>query len=199
MPVIINGSGSITGLSVGGLPDGTVDADTLASGVGGKVLQVVSTTKKDVFSEAISAGGISADITGLTVSITPANASNKIFLMANLSIGSSTTSMTFYKDGSLLSDAIADAANKSYDGSALRRLAFDQSGGSHDARAMTGTFNDTAGGTSAITYSIRLHMIRADQTQTAYINRGNDSDEYSSAYPNDGRYISTFTAMEIAA
>ena len=46
MPVIINGSGSVTGLSVGGLPDGTVDADTLASsavtaaklasGVGGK-------------------------------------------------------------------------------------------------------------------------------------------------------------------
>ena len=31
MPVTINGNGSITGLSVGGLPDGTVDADTLAS------------------------------------------------------------------------------------------------------------------------------------------------------------------------
>ena len=30
MPVTINGDGSITGLSVGGLPDGTVDADTLA-------------------------------------------------------------------------------------------------------------------------------------------------------------------------
>ena len=31
MPVTINGDGSITGLAVGGLPDGTVDADTLAS------------------------------------------------------------------------------------------------------------------------------------------------------------------------
>ena len=31
MPVTINGNGSITGLSVGGLPNGTVDADTLAS------------------------------------------------------------------------------------------------------------------------------------------------------------------------
>ena len=30
MPIAINGSGTITGLSVGGLPDGTVDADTLA-------------------------------------------------------------------------------------------------------------------------------------------------------------------------
>ena len=31
MPVTINGNGSITGLSVGGLPNGTVDTDTLAS------------------------------------------------------------------------------------------------------------------------------------------------------------------------
>ena len=31
MPVTINGNGTITGLSVGGLPDGSVDADTLAS------------------------------------------------------------------------------------------------------------------------------------------------------------------------
>ena len=32
MPVTINGSGSITGIAVGGLPDGCVDADTLAAG-----------------------------------------------------------------------------------------------------------------------------------------------------------------------
>ena len=31
MPVTINGDGSISGLSVGGLPDGSVDADTLAA------------------------------------------------------------------------------------------------------------------------------------------------------------------------
>jgi len=31
MAVVINGSGTVTGLSVGGLPDGTVDAGTLAT------------------------------------------------------------------------------------------------------------------------------------------------------------------------
>ena len=31
MPITINGNGSVTGLSVGGLPNGTVDTDTLAS------------------------------------------------------------------------------------------------------------------------------------------------------------------------
>ena len=33
MPVTINGDGSITGLAVGGLPDGSVDADTLVNAV----------------------------------------------------------------------------------------------------------------------------------------------------------------------
>ena len=62
MAIVINGSGTVTGISVGGLPDGVVDAGTLAtnsvdsaelidgaidtahlaSGVGGKLLQVVS-------------------------------------------------------------------------------------------------------------------------------------------------------------
>ena len=31
MPVTINGSGTLTGVSVGGLPDGIVDADMLAA------------------------------------------------------------------------------------------------------------------------------------------------------------------------
>ena len=30
MPIVINGTGTVTGLSVGGLPDGCVDSDTLA-------------------------------------------------------------------------------------------------------------------------------------------------------------------------
>lgn len=33
MAIVINGSGTVTGLAVGGLPDGTVDSDTLASGI----------------------------------------------------------------------------------------------------------------------------------------------------------------------
>ena len=33
MAIVINGSGTVTGLAVGGLPDGTVDNDTVASGL----------------------------------------------------------------------------------------------------------------------------------------------------------------------
>ena len=48
MAIQINGNGTITGISAGGLPAGTVTSATLASGVGGKVLQVLSAVKTDL-------------------------------------------------------------------------------------------------------------------------------------------------------
>ena len=42
MPVTINGDGSITGLAVGGLPDGCVDTDTLAANAVTKAKRVHS-------------------------------------------------------------------------------------------------------------------------------------------------------------
>ena len=49
---------------------------------GGKILQVVSTTRTDTFSENVATGSLSAD--ALTVNITPSNANNKIFLTAHV-------------------------------------------------------------------------------------------------------------------
>ena len=79
MPITLNGSGTVTGVSVGGLPDGIVDADMLASssvtaaklasGVGGKILKVHSVTTtsgQDITSSSY------VDITGLTITLTPA-------------------------------------------------------------------------------------------------------------------------------
>ena len=88
MPVSINGNtGVITGIAVGGLPDGIVDGDTLATGVGGKVLQVVNTVKTDVFSGQ-SVSNAFVDITGLTLSITPSSSSNKILIEFDVCMGS---------------------------------------------------------------------------------------------------------------
>ena len=54
MPIAINGSGTITGVSVGGLPDGIVDTDMIAATAvtapkrgPGAVLQVVQSVKTD--------------------------------------------------------------------------------------------------------------------------------------------------------
>ena len=58
MPVTINGNGSITGLAVGGLPDGSVDADTLAS-------NAVTTAK--IANSAVTADKASGTAKGLVM------------------------------------------------------------------------------------------------------------------------------------
>ena len=68
MPVIIDGSGTISGVTVGGLPDGIVDSDMLASGVGGKALQILSVNKTDTTSTTSTSY---VDITDITLNITP--------------------------------------------------------------------------------------------------------------------------------
>ena len=97
MPITINGDGTITGLAVGGLPDGSVDADTLASN---------SVTNAKIASNAITAstlpvgsvvqvtfntstagkgqGGVSGPIaSGLITNITPLRAGSKFFVTAS--------------------------------------------------------------------------------------------------------------------
>ena len=167
----------------------------------GKVLQVVSTTKTDTFSASLASGAntVSGDVTGLTVSITPANASNKILLTTCVSINDSLSNnniIFFYKDGSVMSGAIGAAANDG-DGNAMRRITY----GIESANGPMGssfTFLDTAGGTSAITYSIRIGNLRKTSASTIYINRDGDADEVTTHF-SGARSISTITAMEIAA
>ena len=75
MPVTINGNGSITGLSVGGLPNGTVDTDTLAANAvtaakrgAGAILQVVTNTISG--SSSIAADADNPTASGLITTVT---------------------------------------------------------------------------------------------------------------------------------
>ena len=88
MPITINGSGTVTGVSVGGLPDGIVDTDMiansnvtaakLASGVGGKILQV----KEKLMTGSFTTTSTSySQIAGIEESITLSNSSNKVFVL----------------------------------------------------------------------------------------------------------------------
>ena len=87
MPIAINGSGTVTGISVGGLPDGIVDTDMIAASAvtapkrgAGAVLQVVSTTKTDTFSTSSTSY---TDLTGVSASITP-QTNSKVLVILNL-------------------------------------------------------------------------------------------------------------------
>ena len=57
MPITLNGSGTVSGISVGGLPDGCIQSADIASGVipaGAKILQV----KQTFLNTAVSINGV---------------------------------------------------------------------------------------------------------------------------------------------
>ena len=85
MAITINGtSNTITGLAVGGVPDGTIDTDALAAGAvtaakrgAGAILQILQTTTTTQVSNETT----SYVDTNLTGNITPASTSNKILIL----------------------------------------------------------------------------------------------------------------------
>jgi hypothetical protein len=83
MPITLNGSGTVSGISAGGLPDGIIQSADLATGVGGKILQVLQVTKTDT---ASTGSNSYADISGLTQAITTTG-SNKVLIRAIIHFG----------------------------------------------------------------------------------------------------------------
>ena len=177
MAVSINGNtGVVTGLAA--LPD-----SAMASG---SIIQVVSTTKQDVFS--MSASSTYTAITGLSVSITPSSASNKILIFGTIYTSTSTDDyanvFALYKGGSHLTASSGTGSGNRY-GAAMKI----RSDGAGNAKHLHHEYLDTAGGTSAITYQYYM----AAETN-GYVGRtGNDGDAWYQA-----RCPSTITAMEVA-
>ena len=157
----------------------------LPSGVGGKVLQVVSTSKSDTFS--LAATLTYTDITGLSVSITPSSAANKILVLVSVS-GS-------VADGNRIGYRLMRGATSIGNGTPVG----DRQGGfaasqvvSTNSQFVVGTvFLDSPNTTSATTYKVQMQP-----ESTGYIGRSpsdaNNSDSYGT------RTSSSITVMEIA-
>ena len=88
MALAFAGNGTITGLSVGGLPDGVIQAADLASGVGGKVLQMAHTTASFT-STAINSTNNTWTDTDVLITFTPVSTSSKF--VVSFGIGSAVT------------------------------------------------------------------------------------------------------------
>ena len=148
---------------------------SLPAGVGGKVLQVVTTTKTDATSTT-SASFV--DITGMSVSITPASTSSKILILSDIGVSSDTTERS--DQIRLLRDAttIVSSAN-------LFRLT------NTNSYMYNASLNyiDSPATTSATTY--KLQWLSEAGGGTVYLNRrGNNATVFT---------VSTITAMEISA
>ena len=163
-----------------------------ATAGGGKILQVVSTTRTDTFSQS---GVDEHEHSGasISVSITPASSSNKIFLIATLTMGLSNDnegSFAFFRGGSILSGAIGDAA-----GSRTRTGFGCFVNSTSTPTGLNGTFLDSPSTTSSTTYDCRLSHGGNGGNLTVYLNRSHSDTNAD----QDSRYVSTITAIEVQA
>ena len=163
--------------------DATLTLPTGAVGFG-KMLQVVSTAKTDTFSTTSTSF---TDVTGLTVSITPAAATSKVLIIAQVALSSNANGTSLRVNGGNATNYVGDAS-----GSRIQAII----GGSSMAiagfqDAMTLVYLDSPATTSSTTYAVQIRVA----SSTAYINRS-DTDVDSADF---ARGASSITVVEVAA
>ena len=175
MPVTINGNGSITGLSVGGLGSGVVNNATLANGAAsgnklgtGAVIQVQKTLVTAFETITCDTSGTGSHDSSLAVSITPTSASNIIFVNAfAFGEGSAFKVMRSVNGGSYAETvALGDAVGSANRG-AVGGLYDDNVQYNTDCRSIQ--FVDTPNTTSPVDYKIYVYVF--DGSKPVYINR----------------------------
>jgi len=151
------------------------------NGSAGKILQVVQTFKNDTTSSTSTSF---ADISGMSVSITPSSTSSKILILISLgSISSSGGVLAAFK---LLRDSTA--VGNSVNTSGARTPAFTSVYSTTEwIHSAAHNFVDSPSTTSATTYKVQWSASGG----TIYLNR------YRGDTNNDGS--SSITAMEVAA
>ena len=190
MPIVINGSGSITGISAGGLPDGIIQAADLASGVGGKILQVLQTVKTDVFSTTSNSYVL---VTGLTQAITAASTSNKILINVTLyggvSSGNYVAGFKLAKDSTAMDGNTIGAAsgNNAESGTFRFRNATDT-----HAEEASFMFLDTPADTNSHTYGVLMKVFSSATARLGTTGTNGNYDQHM-------RCPCTITVMEVSA
>jgi hypothetical protein len=158
----------------------------------GKVLQIVQTTKTDTFSTSSPAETAFVDVTGFSVTITPSATSSKILILWNMMIGSSSDNVTYMKLQRGTTDILLG------DASSTRIRMSQGQGGSYASHpwkldCASGQYQDSPNTTSATTYK---WVWASNGSATSYLNRSGR--DHTSTNDEDGRTVSTITAMEIA-
>ena len=203
MPVTINGNGTITGISAGGLPDGCITADDLASGAGGKILQVVSTNVDSTSSIALGTQYSYYEITPITTTITTTVANSKILVSAG--IGGEANHEDYnlaFRCGRVIGGSLSIIFKGADASSRTTALAMGNTGYFADDQNSTTAYNSfanmldspsQAAGT-AITYKFFVSSLGGNSA-TYYLNRTvSDANDASKE-----RLFSYLTLMEVSA
>ena len=185
MPVTINGSGSISGLSVGGLGAGVVNTATITDGAvtnvkhgAGSIVQVKSgfvNTKQNMSSTTF------ADITGMTVTLTNVQSGSKVYIVTNMHMATPDAGMAFRLFRG--STEISQPAVSGIDGAMVCNI------DNYNLQVPAAhTFLDTTPGTGTVTYKWQWRS--SSNSQTIYLN----------SYVGGGTHwnsTSSITAMEV--
>ena len=170
MPVIIDGSGTISGVSVGGLPDGIVDSDMLASGVGGKVIQYKQYQAVGSYSStSTSWSSISSDF---EFDLPNVQTNSNVLIHFTATKGTSTTDVVMFKIVRTKGGVSTDLGmNTTADFAGRTATMFDYIGGDMSNQIYPTTFSwwdmDPGGdGSTTITYKIQW---KANSGQTIYL------------------------------
>ena len=156
----------------------------------GAVLQVVSVTKTDVFTASLN--NSFADITDLSVSITPSSSSNKILIIAMINYGNNSVYPATLR---LLRGSTHICAGPAASNRQSLTVSPQGKGDSDINRGMNNiiSFLDSPSTTSSTTYKIQGGILQSSGTFSVNTT-GNDLD---AVYM--GRSASTITVMEIKA
>lgn len=175
---------SLAKLTATGTKDATTflrGDNTFAEAGGGKLLQVVQTTKTNTFSTTSSSY---VDVTGLSVSITPSSTSNKVLVLAQISGGGAWTVGRLLRGSTSIIEATSDGASRTEGTFSL------QSSSTAKIVMASVIYLDSPSTTSSTTYKIQ---ILSPDGATAGINRSEDDSDVNYQL----RTTSTITAIEI--
>ena len=195
MAITVNGTANtIAGLAVGGLPDGTVDTDMMATNAitsslmpAGAILQVLQSTRTDMIS---TTSATFVDV--LTQAITPSSTSNKILIFfqgMECQDGGDGNTYSRYK---LMRDSTS---------------IYNGDDGSHNGGASSGRFGrqgnwlsdpvqimymDSPSSTSAITYKVQFNSTRGSSWRVSI------GGSMRTTFSGDTRVATNLILMEIA-
>ena len=130
--------------------DGT--SITSASGLGGKVQQVVHAHKSDRQTFSTSSGTFS-DVTGMSASITPSSTSNKVVIMFNINTGGQGGQRCTYRLQRNGTNIARGDANGSSQRGCFSSIV---TGGNSQSEQSSYVFEDSPSSTSALTYKVQF-------------------------------------------
>jgi|TARA_R100000152_G_C6621141_1_gene71813 hypothetical protein len=183
MPITLNGSGAVTGLSQ--LPDSAMAA--------GSILQILSATKTDT--QSISANATPSDIVGLSITITPASSSSKFYITGKVQYGvryGTTHQLHINVNGTEVAGSLGDADGvrpRAHGGNG-----YISTGQTYANYSVAVDFLVNASDGNAHTIKLQGSNPDTNGSGILHINR-TQTDGNGPANP---RYVSTLTVMEVA-